>query len=211
VPRAPRIRDAGSTKRPAEGFARRYQIIAIGASAGGLHALFEVLTPVPQSLPCGILVVQHLSPDHKSVLADLLVRRTALHVHQAVDGEPILPGTVYIAPPNQHLLAGPAMVRLLSTPHVHHHRPSIDLLFESIAANYGRHAVAVVLSGSGNDGSVGVRAVKMAGGATIAEDPGKAEFNSMPYAAIATGCIDMVLPLSTIGESLVELSARPDE
>lgn len=211
MPRARRIRHPATTDRPAESLARRYQIIAVGASAGGLHALSELLAPLPSSLPCGILVVQHLSPDHKSVLADLLLRRTALRVHEAVDGEPILPGTVYIAPPNQHLLAGPAMVRLLSTPHVHHHRPSIDLLFESVAANYGRHAVAVVLSGSGNDGSVGVRAVRMAGGVTIAEDPSKAEFNSMPYAAIATACIDMVLPLSTIGTNLIELSARPDE
>ncbi len=183
----------------------RYKIIALGASAGGFGSISHVLGSLPGNLPCGVLVVQHLSPDHKSLMADLLVRRTSMKVHQAVDGERIVPGVVYIAPPGQHLLAEPGSVRLLRTPEVHFHRPSIDLLFESVAVNYGRFAIAVVLSGSGNDGASGLRSVKMAGGTTVAEDPTSAEFNSMPYAAIATGCVDMVLSASKIGEALVGL------
>ncbi len=203
----PRVRSGATVAPQAEeqGQPSQYRIIALGASAGGLHSLYQVLSRLPRSLCCGILVVQHLSPDHKSIMAELLLRHTELQVHQAVDGEEILPGVVYIAPPGQHLLAEPGSVRLLRTPEVHHHRPSIDLLFESVAVNYGGHGIVVVLSGSGNDGSVGLRAVKMAGGRTLAEDPTKAEFNSMPYAAIATGCVDMVLTAAKIGDALVEM------
>lgn len=132
-------------------------------------------------------------------------------VRQAQDGEPICDGVVYIAPPDWHLLSEPGNVRLLRTPAVRFHRPSVDLLFESVAVSHGRHAIAVVLSGSGNDGSTGLRAVKMAGGRTIVEDPSKAEFSSMPYAAIATGCVDMVLPQDRIGRALVELCSLEDE
>ncbi len=185
----------------------RYRVIALGASAGGFGSISHILGSLPGTLPCGVLVVQHLSPDHRSLMADLLVRRTSMQVHQAVDGEQILAGVVYIAPPGQHLLAEPGSVRLLRTPEVHFHRPSIDLLFESVAVNYGKYAIAAVLSGSGNDGAAGLRSVKMAGGTTLAEDPMTAEFTSMPYAAIATGCVDMVLSASKIGEALVGLLA----
>ncbi len=182
-----------------------FEVIAIGASAGGFHSLCAVLEPIPASLPCGILVVQHISPDYKSVLAELLVKRTSLRVQQARDGEPMNAGTVYIAPPDLHLLAEPGGMRLLRTPDVHHHRPSIDLLFESVAVNHGARAIGVVLSGSGTDGALGLKAIKHAGGTTMTQDPSKAEFNSMPYAAVATGCVDFVLQLDKIGITLAEL------
>ncbi len=191
--------------------ANRYRIVGLGASAGGLDSISQVLSRLPASLPCGVLIVQHLSPDYKSVMAELLQRRTAMQVHEAVDGEQIRPGVAYIAPPGRHLVAEPGSVRLLRTPLVHHHRPSIDLLFESLAANYGRHVIAAVLSGSGTDGATGLRAVKMAGGKTLAEDPSKAEFNSMPYAAIATGCVDLVLTASRISDALAELCVLAEE
>ncbi|MFB3814125.1 MAG: chemotaxis protein CheB [Terriglobales bacterium] len=182
-----------------------YQVIAVGASAGGFHSLCALLRPIPADLPCGILVVQHLSPDYKSILAELLNHRTALRVRQAKDGEPVVPGTVYIAPPDLHLLAEPGNVRLLRTPNVNHHRPSIDLLFESVAVNYGAHSIGIVLSGSGTDGARGLKAIKIAGGATVTEDPARAEFNSMPYAAVATGCVDFVLPLDKVGGLITRL------
>ncbi len=204
----PRARSGGATgaRGPGQGAQpSRHRIIALGASAGGLNSISQVLSRLPRSLPCGVLVVQHLSPDHKSLMPELLLRRTELPVHQAVDGEEILPGVVYTAPPGQHLLAEPGSVRLLRTPEVHHHRPSIDLLFESVAVNYGSRGIVAVFSGSGADGAIGLRAVKMAGGRTLAEDPTKAEFNSMPYAAIATGSVDLVLTAVKIGDALVEL------
>jgi len=183
----------------------RYQVVAVGASAGGFNSLFKLLKPLPEGLPVALLVVLHLSPDHRSLMPQLLMRHTALKVHEACDGEAILPGVVYTAPPNLHLLAEPGNVRLLRAPPVHYSRPSIDLLFESVAVSYGSRAVAVVLNGSGADGASGLRAVKMAGGLTMVEDPAKAEFASMPYSAIATGCVDMVLPLEKIAPALLEL------
>lgn len=184
---------------------RHYDVVAVGASAGGLHSLFALLGPLPVAFGAGILVVQHISPEHPSHLAELLARKTALTVRQASDGEAIVGGTVYVAPPNLHLLAEPGSVRLLRTPTVHHSRPSIDLLFESVAVNYAERAISVVLSGSGRDGAEGTRAVKTAGGFTMAEDPSKAEFSSMPYAAVATGCVDLVLPLAKLARGLLDL------
>ncbi len=190
---------------------RKYRVIAIGESAGGFRSLCELLAPLPSDLNCAILVVQHLSPTHKSLMAELLRHKTALAVRQAQDGDPLSSGVVYVAPPDWHLLSEPDNVRLLRTPAVRFHRPSVDLLFESVAVSHGRHAIGVVLSGSGSDGATGIRAIKMAGGRTIVEDPGKAEFSSMPYAAIATGCVDTVLPLHEIGRTLVDLCSLKDE
>lgn len=185
--------------------ARHYDIVAVGASAGGLHSLFALLGPLPGKFDAGILVVQHISPEHPSHLAELLARKTELQVRQAQDGEAILGATVYVAPPNLHLLAEPGSLRLLRTPTVHHARPSIDLLFESVAVNYGERAISIVLSGSGRDGAEGTRAVKLAGGYTMAEDPSKAEFSAMPYAAVSTGCVDLVLPLAKLASGLLDL------
>ncbi len=200
VPRLPVLPDA-----------RRYRIVAIGESAGGFRSICKLLQTLPADLPCGMLIVQHLSPEHKSMMADLLEHRTKLKVRQAEDCEPIESGVVYIGPPNLHLVAEPGRVRLLQTPALRLHRPSIDLMFESVAANYGRHAIGIVLSGSGNDGAIGIRAIKTAGGKTMTEDPAGAEFSSMPYAAIATGCIDMVLPLDKMGQAIIELCSQLDD
>ena len=183
----------------------KYDVVAVGASAGGLNSLLQLLAPLPAELPSSILVVQHLSPEHPSHLAQVLERKVKLNVQQASDGEAMLAGTVYVAPPNLHLLAEPERVRLLGSPAVHYSRPSIDLLFESVAVNFGDRSVGIILSGTGRDGASGIRAVKMAGGVTMAEDPGKAEFSAMPYAAVATGCVDIVLPLAKLAASLIEL------
>ncbi len=190
---------------------RRYDIIAVGASAGGLRSLFALLGPLPHNFGPGILVVQHISPEHPSHLGELLGRRTELQVRQAQDGEAILGGTVYVAPPNLHLVAEPGSVRLLRTPTVHHARPSIDLMFESVAVNYAERAISIVLSGSGRDGAEGTRAIKLAGGFTMAEDPSKAEFSAMPYAAVATGCVDLVLPLPKLASGLLDMCCPDNE
>jgi len=179
--------------------------LAIGASAGGFNALAEVLRGFKKDLPASVLVVQHLDPRHKSILAELLSRKTAIPVKLAEHGEHMLPGIVYIAPPDEHLLAGPGKLQLAHSQLVNFLRPSIDLLFESVAGTYGSHCIGVVLSGSGKDGSNGIRAIKQAGGVTIAQDPTGAEFNSMPQAAVATGCVDLVLPLEDLGLRLTGL------
>jgi two-component system chemotaxis response regulator CheB len=186
---------------------RRFDVVAIGTSAGGLNALSRILRALPSSFPSSIVVVQHLSPAHKSWMADLLGRSTNLKVKQAEHNEFMLPGTVYIAPPDEHLLVGPGKLQLAHTQLVHFSRPSIDLLFESVAGTYGSRSMGVVLSGAGSDGSAGIRAMKEAGGATIAQEPADAEFPPMPLAAVNTGCIDFVVPLEKIGQLLIEQCA----
>ncbi len=185
--------------------ARRFDVVAIGSSAGGLQALSRVLSPLPLEFPASILIVQHLDPHHKSMMSDLLSHQTKLRVKQAEHGEVLLPGVAYIAPPDEHFMVGPGKVQLAHSQLVHYSRPSIDLLFESVAGTYGSRSIAVLLSGSNRDGSAGIRTVKEAGGTTIAQDPANAEFKVMPMAAVRTGSVDLVLDLQNIGPTLVEL------
>jgi two-component system chemotaxis response regulator CheB len=187
---------------------RSYDIVAMGASAGGLNALSRVLHVLPRNFPCSIVVVQHLAPRHKSWIADLLGRSCQLKVKQAEHGEILLPGTVYTAPPDEHLLVGPGKIQLAHTQLVRFSRPSVDLLLESVAGMYGSRSIGVVLSGSGKDGAEGVRTIKESGGITIAQAPETAEFAPMPQAAIETGCVDFVLRLEEIGTKLTELCCR---
>lgn len=186
---------------------RRYDVVAMGASAGGLNALTHVLRSLPETFPSSIVVVQHLSPDHKSWIANLLGHASRIRVKQAEHGEIMLPGVVYTAPPDEHLLVGPGKVQLAHSQLVHFSRPSIDLLFESVAGTYGSRAIGLVLSGSGRDGATGIRAIKESGGITMAQTPDTAEFRPMPQAAVDTGCIDFILPLEKIGSTLIQLCA----
>lgn len=183
-----------------------FRIVGIASSAGGLGALAVVLGALLRDLPVPVAVVQHLDPRHRSLMADLLDRRTDLAVREAADGDPLAPGTVYVAPPNRHLLVRQdGTVSLSDAELVHFLRPSADLLFESLAGSYGDGVVAVVLTGTGTDGAMGVRAVKQMGGTVIAQEPGDAEFSGMPAAAVATGCVDFVLPLEEIGPAVAAL------
>ena len=180
-----------------------FDIVAVAASAGGLTALIEVLTDLPADFKAAIVIVQHLDPRHPSLMAEILSRRTVLKVIQAKEGDKLTPGTVYIAPPNNHLLVnGDGKVSLSQSEMVHFLRPSADLLFESVAASYQERAIAVVLTGTGTDGSMGVEAIKKMGGTVIVEDPKTAEFSGMPAAAIKTGNVDFILPLAEISLAL---------
>jgi len=187
-----------------------FDVVVLAASAGGLNALTVVVGGLPASFPAALLAVQHLAPRHRSLMADILSRRTALHVQQAETGETVRPGVLYLAPPDRHLLVNPGLrLMLTETELVHFVRPSADLLFESAAACCRTRALAVVLSGTGSDGNMGVEAIKKMGGTVIVEDPASAEFGGMPGAAVGTGCADWVLPLSAIGAALSHLVAVP--
>jgi two-component system, chemotaxis family, protein-glutamate methylesterase/glutaminase len=184
----------------------QFGIVAIASSAGGIVALGHVLGGLPGDLTVPVLVVQHLDPRHQSVIADVLGRRAPLKVKLAEAEERAAPGFVHIAPPNRHLLVGQqGVLTLSSSALVHFVRPSADLLFESVAGAYGPGAIACVLTGTGSDGAMGVRAIKSRGGTVIVEDPESAEFRGMPDAAVATGAVDFVLPLSEIAEVLTGL------
>jgi len=185
-----------------------FDIVAIAASAGGLTAISRVLEGLPQSFPASVVVVQHVDPRHRSLMAGILSRRTRLPVKEAEAGEGIAPGTVYVAPPNRHLLVNAdGTLSLTQTELVHFVRTSADLLFESVAASFRDRAIAVVLTGTGVDGAMGVEAVKKMGGTVIAEDEQSSEFFGMPQAAIRTGYVDFVLPLGEISSALQSLVA----
>ncbi len=183
-----------------------FEVVAVGASAGGLDALRRILAPLPANFPLPLLIVQHLAPQHASLLAQILGRHTQLSVKEAEDGEILAPGHVYIAPPSRHLLVAPeGTLELSSAGRVHFSRPSVDTLFESVARHYGCHGIAIVLTGAGKDGAAGLRAVKNAGGLTIVQDPRTAEYSSMPDSALATQSATHVLPLDRIPALLVEV------
>jgi len=184
-------------------------VVALAASAGGLTALSRVLADLPAQFPAALLVVQHLDPHHRSLMADILGRRTALRVKQAEEGDRLLPGTVYVAPPDRHLLVNPdGTLSLSQTELVHFVRPSADLLFESVAATAKQRAIAVVLTGTGTDGNMGVRAIKKMGGTVIVQNEQTSEFFGMPSAAIQTGCVDFILPLDEIPKALLDRVVR---
>lgn len=189
----------------------RFDVVAIGASAGGIEALRVVIGSLPDRLPVAVLIVQHMDPRHRSLLADLLQRHSRLTVRQATDGEAIRPGTVRIARPDRHLVARDRRTVLTETELVHYSRPSIDRLFESVADEYGARAIGVLLSGSGVDGASGIRAIKGKGGTTVVQNPASAAHASMPRAACATGCVDLTLDLDAIGPAIVDLVTRMPE
>ncbi|HZT44321.1 MAG TPA: chemotaxis protein CheB [Chthonomonadaceae bacterium] len=183
-----------------------FEVVAMATSAGGLNALTQILAALPADFPAPVVVVQHLDPRHRSLLAEILGRRTRLAVKEAQEGDKLCAGTAYIAPPDHHLLITPeGAISLTDTELVHFVRPSADLLFESVAASYKDRAIAVVLTGTGIDGSLGLTAIKKMGGTVIAEDRETAEFSGMPGAAIHTGHVDFVLPLREIGPALITL------
>jgi len=185
-----------------------FDVVAIAASAGGLNAVGRILAELPSDFPASLVVVQHLDPRHRSLMADILARRTQLEVKEGEDGEQLRSGVVVIAPPNRHLLINAdGTISLTQTELVHFVRPSADLLFESVAASFRDRVIAVVLTGTGSDGSMGLAAVKKMGGTIIAQDRNTSEFFGMPSSAIDTGNVDFVLPLEEIPAALMKLVA----
>ncbi len=183
-----------------------FKIVAIGSSAGGIGALESILSGLPVDLPVPLLIVQHLDPSHRSLLAQIMQRSSQMKVKEAEEGDEILPSVVYFAPPNRHMLVAEGHISLTSTAFVHFSRPSIDLLFESVAAAYGSEAIGIILSGTGRDGAMGIKAIKERGGTTIAQDQATSEYYAMPEAAIATGLVDFILPVNGIAKAIVELT-----
>jgi len=194
-------------RAPAKG---PFPVIAMAASAGGLKALSVILGGLPADFPGAIAIVMHVSPEHKSLLAEILSCRTELPVQQAHTGDILCQSKVFIAPPNHHLYVVKGGRLKLSSPEaekVHYARPSAEPLFASVARVYGKQAVAVVLTGGDGDGSFGVQIIKQHGGTVIAQDRESSEDFSMPQSSINTGEVDFILPLTEIGGKLIELVA----
>jgi two-component system chemotaxis response regulator CheB len=184
----------------------RYAIVAIGGSAGGLESVGTILRGLPADFASPILVVLHIHPKYISHAAEILRRRTDLQVKDAEEHESIASGRVYMAPPDRHLLVDDGFIQLANTPAVNYSRPAIDRTFDSVVQAYGSRVIGVILSGSGKDGSEGLRAIKAAGGFAIVEDPLTARFPAMPTAAVSASSVDRVLPLKEIAPLLLQLS-----
>jgi two-component system, chemotaxis family, CheB/CheR fusion protein len=205
VPSAPATAD----RPPAVGGDGRLYVVAIGASAGGLDALERFFAGLPGDSGAAFVVIQHLSPDHKSMMASLLARHTAMPVEMVEESTPIAPNRVYLIPPGaimytdgRTLRLTPKNPRSLTLP--------IDVFFQSLATHHGDHAVGIVLSGTGSDGTRGAGAINEAGGLLIAQDPENAKFDGMPRSVIATGLVDAILPIESIAQRVVaHLSNQP--
>ena len=181
-------------------------IVVIGASAGGIQAVSTILQGLPKDFPVPIVVVQHRSPKAKSLLTSILQRRSALRVVEALEGESLKPGTVYVARADQHLtVTNAGCFAYVNGRRIHHLLSSATPLFHSAADVYGAGAIGVVLTGGGRNGTDGVQAIKGRGGVVIAQNETTSEYFSMPREAIMTGAVDYVLPLEEIAPALVRV------
>jgi len=190
------------------------KIVVIGGSAGGIAVMKLILKALPKDFPAAVLVVNHIGA-WESVLPTLLERHSAMPVRHATQGEPVMPGQVLLAPPDLHLTVSRAgeraYVHLSRGPKENHSRPAIDPLFRSAATAFGRDAIAVVLSGFLDDGTVGLQAIKACGGIAVVQDPAEAEAPDMPASAIEYAAVDFVRRPAEIAPLLVDLASRPVE
>ncbi len=186
-------------------------VIALVASAGGLHAVSTILRAVPSNLAAAIVVLLHQDPDHVSTLVDILDGRSTMPVTVAVDGQRLESGVVVVIPPGSHALVKPgAEIMLISSGAFPPSRPSADLLLATLATAAGKNAIAVVLSGHGHDGATGATAIHAAGGVVIASDQATSDEFAMPQATISRpSTIDHIVALESIAELLVALTTTP--
>lgn len=183
----------------------RRNVIVVGASAGGVEALRTLIGGLPADLPASVLVVLHIPASGGSVLPSILNRCGPLPARHATDQEPIRPGTIFVAPPDHHLVVADDHARITHGPRENGHRPAIDVLFRSAARALGEQVIGVVLSGVLDDGTAGLNAIKARGGVCIAQDPAEALYSGMPESAIAHVDIDHILAAEQIAKLLPRL------
>lgn len=184
-------------------------IVGIGASAGGLEALEQFLTHVPNACGIGFVVIQHLDPTYKGMLPELLQRATTMKVYQVTDGMKVESDCVYVIPPNKDMSILHGTLHLLDPVAPRGRHLSIDFFFRALAQDRQERAIGVILSGMGSDGTLGLRAIKEKAGLTLAQEPASAKFDSMPRSAIDAGVIDIVAPVESIPERIVDYLSRP--
>jgi len=192
------------------GMEEQFPIVAIGASVGGLEAMSLLLKNLPADTGMAFIYVQHLSPDHKSLLTSILSRITKMNVQEITDMEHMAPNHVYVIPHDKGIQVTDGHIKLLPRPKNSSTNLSIDVLFSSLSKTHGKHVIGVILSGNANDGTEGLKAIKKEGGITFAQDH-SAQATSMPNSAVAAGVVDFVLPPKEIARKLIEISKKlPD-
>jgi two-component system chemotaxis response regulator CheB len=194
--------------RPRLSLRERVDAVVIGASAGGVEALSALLPALPPDSSAAVFIVLHIPRDKPSLLVQIFTNKCALPVREAEDKEPVVPGTVYFAPSNYHLLVdqGPQTALSADDP-VHHSRPSIDVLFESAADVYENRLMGIILTGANEDGAQGLAAIHDRGGLTVVQQPETAHSPQMAVSALKSGPVDLVLPLERIVELLGTLNS----
>jgi two-component system chemotaxis response regulator CheB len=188
---------------------KKYQAIVVGTSAGGFHAVSEILGKLPIDFPVPVIVVQHRAKESQDLFEEVLQRKCRITIKQADEKEHIESGNVYVAPPNYHLLIETDHTFSLSLdPPVQYSRPSIDVLFETAAFTYRDKLIGIILTGSNSDGAAGISAIRKMGGLTIAQDPAEAQYALMTQASIDTHHVQHVWRLKEIRDFLGSLTAR---
>ena len=187
-----------------------FPIVGIGASAGGLAAFEAFFSGMPADTDPGMafVLVQHLAPDHKSILTDLIRRYTRMQVFEVEDGMKVFPNCAYIIPPNRDMAFLNGALQLLAPAAPRGQRMPIDFFFRSLAQDQRERAVCIVLSGTGSDGTLGVRAIKGEGGMAMAQNPASTEYDGMPRSALATGLVDYELPPAEMPAQLIVYAAH---
>ncbi|MGH9326236.1 MAG: chemotaxis protein CheB [Terriglobia bacterium] len=189
---------------------RRFSLVVVTGSAGGIEALLRLVDGVPSGFPIPIVIAQHLQPEYPSCLVNVLQKRTEMRVCWAEDGQRLVPETIFVGPPGHHVLVSGRQIVVVSVRgRVRNGQPSGDLLLASAALSFGTEAVGIVLSGSLSDGASGVQILQSLGGVVIVQDPKSAVISGMPEAAIRTGSVDFVLPLLTVPAALTTLVMQP--
>ena len=203
APASPAMAKVPWEPEPASGGS--FPIVGIGASAGGLAAFEAFFSAMPPDSDCGMafVLVQHLAPDHKSILTDLIKRYTLMKVFEVEDGMAVEPNCAYIIPPNRDMAFQNGRLQLLEPSAPRGQRLPIDFFFRSLAQEQHERAIGIILSGTGSDGTLGMRAIKAEGGMIMAQKPESAEFDGMPRSAIATGLVDFVLPPAEMPAQLI--------
>ncbi len=185
-----------------------FPVVGIGASAGGLDACRKLMSALPAGNGMAFILVQHLDPTHESMMVDLLAGHTAMTVQEVTDGMPLEREHLYVIPPGSYLSVSNGALHLSQPQARHGARLPFDFLLNSLAVDCGARAIGVILSGTGADGSLGLKAVKKHGGLVIAQDPDEAEYDGMPRSAILTGAVDLALPVAKIPAALVKYERR---
>lgn len=186
-----------------------HDIIVVGASAGGVEALTTLVRDLPVDLPAAVFIVLHIPAQSPSLLPSILNRAGPLTARHPQDNAPIEHGRIYVAPPDHHLLIDGDRVRVMRGPKENRHRPAVDPLMRTAARTYGPRVVGVILTGSLDDGTAGLQAVKTRGGIAVVQDPHEALYPSMPRSAMENVAVDYCLPLAEIVPTLVRLASEP--
>jgi len=186
-----------------------FPIVGIGASAGGLEALETFFTHMPHDSNIAFVIIQHLSPSHKSIMGSILSKCTKMQVLEMEDGMHIEPNRVYMNPPNKNVVIINGTLQLMDPVKTNGINLPIDCFFRSMAEDLAEKAICIVLSGTATDGTLGIKAVKGEGGIAMVQDPDSAKYDGMPRSAIATGIVDFILPVEKIPGELVKYVRAP--